>query len=104
MSEWDYLPTPYESAVQHESEQMLLCFLSFCCLMEGQMLSPSQIFIKCGEENKYNWFLNDVITKTSINEVIRTMLQYEDMRSQKKRERLVEIIRNYVRGSREKDL
>lgn len=96
MSEWDYAPTPYESAVQHESEQILLRFMSFCCLMEGQMLSPSQIFIKCSEENSYNLFLNDVIAKTSIHEVLRTMLQYEDMRSQKKRERLVETIRNFV--------
>lgn len=49
MSEWDYLPTPYENAVHDESEKSLLTFMSFCCLVEGKLLKPSDIFIMCGE-------------------------------------------------------
>lgn len=104
MSEWDYLPTPYECAIHDESEQSILTFMSFCCLVEGHILTPTQIFIMCGEEDKYKWFLNDIIEKTSLQEVLRTILQYEDIRSHKKQERLIETLKSYVDRRREKDL
>ena len=104
MSEWDYLPTPYENAVKDESEKLLLIFMSFCCLVEGQLLQPSKIFIMCGEEDKYKMFLNEIISKTSLEDVVRTMIQYEDMRSHKKCDKLIEILKNYVRRVREEDL
>lgn len=104
MSEWDYLPTPYENAVHDESEKSLLTFMSFCCLVEGKLLKPSDIFIMCGEQDKYKWFLNDIINKTSLKDVVRTMLQYEDMRSHSKCDRFIGIMKDYVKRSREEDI
>lgn len=96
MSEWDYLPTPYESLVESECKNTLLTFISFCCLVEGHILTPTQIFIMCSEEDKYKWFLNDIIEKTSLQEVLRTILQYEDIRSHKKQERIIETLKRYA--------
>lgn len=54
MSEWDYLPTPYESLVESECKNTLLTFISFCCLVEGKVISPSDLFIMCGENEQYD--------------------------------------------------
>lgn len=41
MSEWDYLPTPYETLVENETKHTLLLVMSIGCLMENQVISPS---------------------------------------------------------------
>ena len=48
--------------------------------------------------------VNEIIEKTSLQEVLRTILQYEDIRSHKKQERLIETLKSYVDRRREKDL
>lgn len=53
MSEWDYLPTPYETLVESESKHSLLTFMSLACLLENKILTPSDIFILTAEEDKY---------------------------------------------------
>lgn len=96
MSEWDYEPTPYESIVESECKNTLLTFISFCCLVEGKVISPSDLFIMCGENEQYDLFFQDIINRTSITQVLRTMLQYEDIRCQKKRDKIVQIVKSYV--------
>lgn len=66
MSEWDYEPTPYESIVEVETKNSLLTFISFCCLVEGKVISSSDLFIMCGENEQYDLFFQDIINRTSI--------------------------------------
>ena len=96
MSEWDYLPTPYESLVESECKNTLLTFISFCCLVEGKVISPSDLFIMCGENEQYDQSFQKIINRTSITQVLRNMLQFEDIRSQKKRDKIVQIVKSYV--------
>lgn len=104
MSEWDYLPTPYENLIEQETKNSLLTFISFCCLVEGKIISPSDLFIKCDGDEIYNEVFCDIIKRTSMKEVLRTMLQYEDIRSHKKRDKVLEIVKKYVERHGEKDL
>ena len=96
MSEWDYLPTPYESLVESACKNTLLTFISFCCLVEGKVISPSDLFIMCGENEQYDQSFQKIINRTSITQVLRNMLQFEDIRSQKKRDKIVQIVKSYV--------
>lgn len=104
MSEWDYEPTPYETLVSNESKHSLLTFMSLVCLLENKKLSPSDIFILTSETEKYECGLEFILNKTSIYDALRTILQYEELRSQKKRDKLIEIIRKYANRHRTEDL
>lgn len=104
MSEWDYLPTPYETLVESESKHSLLTFMSLACLLENKILTPSDIFILTAEEDKYEWGLEFILNKTSLRDALRTMLQYEDLRSEKKRERVIKDLSKYAKRTRTKDL
>jgi hypothetical protein len=44
MSEWDYLPTPYEDLVLSEEKHSILLILSLACLIEGKTIQPFEIF------------------------------------------------------------
>jgi hypothetical protein len=81
MSEWDYLPTPYESLVESESKHSILTFMSLVCLFENELLSPSDILVLSSERNEYKTGLKYILDRTSMEEMLRTMLQYEDLRS-----------------------
>ena len=104
MSEWDYLPTPYQSLIETEAKNSLLTFMSFCCLCSNKTLLPSDIFLMCEQKKEYNWILNDIISRTSLEDVIRTVIQYEDARTQKKRQKVIEIFRNHVRRTRTENI
>lgn len=97
MSEWDYEPTPYENLVENENKHSLLTFMSFVCLVENKLLSSSDIFILTAQTDKYEWGLEFILNKTSLKDALRTMLQYEDLRSQKKRDRVIEVLRKYAK-------
>ena len=104
MSEWDYLPTPYETLIESECKNTILTFFSLCCLIEGKVISPSDLFIMCGEDEHYNEAFKEIIKRTSIKEVLRTILQYEDIRSQSKRDRVTEIVKHYVKRNGKENL
>ena len=104
MSEWDYLPTPYESLVESECKNTLLTFISFCCLVDGKVISPSDLFIMCGEDKHYEKAFNVIIKRTSIREILRTILQYEDVRSISKRDKIIEIVKKYVKRNGKENL
>ena len=44
MSEWDYLPTPYETLVENETKHSLLIMMSIGCLLEGKVIHPIDVF------------------------------------------------------------
>lgn len=104
MSEWDYEPTPYETLVSNESKHSLLTFMSLVCLIENKKLSPSDIFILTSETKKYEWGLEFILNKTSIYDALRTMLQYEDLRSEKRKEMVIKSLRKYANRHRTEDL
>ena len=104
MSEWDYLPTPYETLVENETKHSLLIMMSIGCLLEGKVIHPIDVFEIAKNNSNFNDLLNREVESEGIVEVIRTLLQYEELRSQKKRDRLIEIIREYAKRNGTKDL
>ena len=97
MSEWDYLPTPYETLIENETKNSLLSFMSLCCLCNDATLTPTEIFIISINDKSYKLILDEIVNKSSIQDVIRTFLKYEDLRGEKKREKVIEIFRQYVK-------
>ena len=104
MSEWDYEPTPYETLVSNENKHSLLTFMSLVCLVENKRLTPSDIFILTSETEKYEWGLEFIINKTSLYDALRTMLQYEDLKSEKQRARVIRSLSKYANRNRTEDL
>lgn len=104
MSEWDYLPTPYETLVESETKHSLLIMMSIGCLLEGKVIHPIDVFEIAKNNSNFNDLLNREVKREGIVELIRTLLQYEELRSQKKRDRLIEIIREYAKRNGTKDL
>lgn len=104
MSEWDYLPTPYETLVESETKHSLLILMSIGCLLEGKVIHPIDVFEIAKNNSNFNDLLNREVESEGIVELIRTLLQYEELRSQKKRDRLIEIIREYAKRNGTKDL
>ena len=66
MSEWDYPPIPYETIIENETKNSLLTFMSFCCLCNNATLSPSEIFSMCEHNKEFEWFIDDIISRTSL--------------------------------------
>ena len=104
MSEWDYLPTPYENLVESETKHSLLIVMSIGCLLEGRVIHPIDVFEIAEKNSDFNILLNREVESDGIVEMMRALLQYEDLRSQKKRDRLIEIIKNYAKRNGTKDL
>ena len=104
MSEWDYLPTPYETLVESETKHSLLIVMSIGCLLEGRVIHPIDVFEIAEKNSDFNILLNREVEGDGIVEMMRALLQYEDLRSQKKRDRLIEIIKNYAKRNGTKDL
>lgn len=104
MSEWDYLPTPYETLVENETKHSLLILMSIGCLLEGKVIHPIDVFEIAKNNSNFDILLNREVESEGIVELMRTLLQYEELRSQKKRERLIEIIREYAKRNGTKDL
>ena len=104
MSEWDYLPTPYETLVESETKHSLLIVMSIGCLLEGKVIHPIDVFEIAKNNSNFNDLLNSEVKSDGIVEMMRALLQYEDLRSQKKRERLIEIIKNYAKRNGTKNL
>ena len=104
MSEWDYLPTPYETLVESETKHSLLIMMSIGCLLEGKVIHPIDVFEIAKNNSNFNDLLNREVKSEGIVELIRTLLQYEELRSQKKRDSLIEIIREYAKRNGTKDL
>lgn len=100
MSEWDYLPTPYESMVKDEAEHTMLMFLSQCSLLAGRTLSPIEII----KNQEYHPALNELMERMTVTEFVRTMLQYEDTRGEEKRKRIIETIQDYVGRHRKENI
>ena len=57
MSEWDYLPTPYETLVENETKHTLLLVMAIGCLMENQVISPSEMIVIAKSNKKYDELL-----------------------------------------------
>ena len=104
MSEWDYLPTPYETLVENETKHTLLLVMSIGCLMENQVISPSEMFVIAKSNKYYDELLKQEIERAGLIETIRTMLQYEDLRSNKKKEYLIQLIKDYAKRNGTKNL
>ena len=104
MSEWDYLPSPYETLVENETKHSLLIVMSIGCLLEGKIIHPIDVFEIAEKNSDFNILLNSEVNSVGIVETIGALLQYEDLRSQKKRERLIEIIKKYAKRNGTKDL
>lgn len=104
MSEWDYLPTPYETLVENETKHSLLILMSIGCLLEGKVIHPIDDFEIAKNNSNFNDLLNREVKSEGIVELMRTLLQYEELRSQKKRDRLIEVLKEYVERNRTKDL
>lgn len=104
MSEWDYLPTPYETLVENETKHSLLILMSIGCLLEGKVIHPIDVFEIAKNNSNFNDLLNREVKSEGIVELMRTLLQYEELRSQKKRDRLIEVLKEYVERNRTKDL
>lgn len=104
MSEWDYLPTPYETLVENETKHTLLLVMAIGCLMENQVISPSEMFVIAKSNKYYDELLKQEIERVGLIEMIRTMLQYEDLRSNKKREYLIQLIKDYAKRNGTKNL
>jgi hypothetical protein len=104
MSEWDNLPTPYETLVENETKHTLLLVMSIGCLMENQVITPSEMFVIAKSNKYYDELLKQEIERVGLIETIRTMLQYEDLRSNKKREYLIQLIKDYAKRNGTKNL
>lgn len=104
MSEWDYLPTPYETLVESETKHSLLIMMSIGCLLEGKVIHPIDVFEIAKNNSNFNELLNREVESEGIVELIRTLLQYEELRSQKKRDRLIEIVREYAKRNGTKNI
>lgn len=100
MSEWDYLPTPYESMVKDEAEHTMLMFLSQCSLLAGKTMTPIEII----ENKEYHPVLNELMNRMTVTEFMRTMLQYEDTRGEEKKNKIIQTIQEYVRRYRKEDI
>ena len=58
MSEWDYLPTPYETLVESETKHSLLILMSIGCLLEGKVIHPIDVFEIAKNNSNFNDLLN----------------------------------------------
>ena len=106
MSEWDYLPTPYESLVQDEENNLMLILLSICCISQNRVLKPFEIFELYGSNELITDLLDRFIDKIGFQDFLRTLLQYEEIKSEKKRNEVLKIINRYqnVKRTRTKNL
>lgn len=104
MSEWDYLPTPYETMVKNEETHSLLLLLSLSCIVEGGVIHPFDIFQIVKKYELIQYLVKDEVDKIGLMEFIRNLLQYEDVRSEKKREKIIIMIREYVKRNGTKNI
>ena len=95
MSEWDYLPTPYESLVSSEEEHSILLLLSLACLSEGMVVQPFEIFEIVKNNALISHLLEKEIEKRGTLGLMRTLLQYDDVRGEKKRLKIISLINSY---------
>ena len=72
--------------------------------MENQVISPSEMFVIAKSNKYYDELLKKEIERVGLIETIRTMLQYEDLRSNKKREYLIQLIKDYAKRNGTKNL
>lgn len=100
MSEWDYLPTPYESLVQDQQKQSILLLLSLACLSQGTVIQPFQIFQIVKRNPFISELLEKQIQKRGVLGLMRTLLQYDDVRSEKKRNKIIGLINSYQNAKR----
>lgn len=59
--------------------------MSLGCLMVGKVIRPLEMFSLANNNLEYKEILNIELAKTSIIDGLRTMLQYEDLRTERKR-------------------
>ena len=106
MSEWDYLPTPYESLVRDEENDLMLILLSICCISQNRVLKPFEIFEFYGNNDLITDLLDEYINKIGFQDFLRTLLQYEEIKSEKKRNEILGVINRYqnVKRARTKNL
>lgn len=106
MSEWDYLPTPYESLVMCEEEHTILLLLSLACMSEGSVIQPFDIFQIIKNNKPISILVEKQIEKRGILGLMKTLLQYDDVRSEKKRSKIIGLINSYhnAERNRAKDL
>ena len=76
MSEWDYLPTPYETLVESENKHSLLIMMSIGCLLEGKVIHPIDVFEIAEKNSDFNILLNSEVNSVGIVETISALLQY----------------------------
>ena len=76
MSEWDYLPTPYETLVESETKHSLLIVMSIGCLLEGKIIHPIDVFEIAEKNSDFNILLNSEVDSVGIVETISALLQY----------------------------
>ena len=93
MSEWDYIPSPYENTVYEEHDEIIKVIMSLTCLICGKKLSPIEILGLWIDNDSFNFFLDELEQKTSLKEVLRTMLQWDDLRSYRKRDKVIELLK-----------
>ena len=70
------------------------------CLSEGIVIEPFEIFELVSKNKIISDLLNVEIEKRGILGLMRTLLQYEDVRSEKKRTKIIEIINNFHHAKR----
>ena len=109
MSEWDYLPTPYQSLIQQQEKHLLLTILSLICLIQNQQICPIEIFkilnikSKGQDLSKKKDIIKEIIDKQikkrGVINLVKQLLSYEELKTSKKRDELVKIITDYVRGN-----
>ena len=78
--------------------------MSIGCLLEGKVIHPIDVFEIAEKNSDFNILLNREVESDGIVEMMRALLQYEDLRSQKKRDRLIEIIKKYAKRNGTKNL
>ena len=76
MSEWDYLPTPYETLIESETKHSLLIMMSIGCLLEGKVIHPIDVFEIAEKNSDFNILLNSEVNSVGIVETISALLQY----------------------------
>jgi hypothetical protein len=106
MSEWDYLPTPYENLVSSEEKHSILLLLSLACLSQGKVVQPFEIFELVENNELIANLIEKEVEKVGVLGLMRTLLQYEDVRSEKKRDKIIGLINSYqnAKRNRTKDL
>ena len=80
MSEWDYLPTPYETLVESETKHSLLIVMSIGCLLEGRVIHPIDVFEIAEKHSDFNILLfgYNIWEEKLIPEIEQLKLQYDN--------------------------